>query len=98
LRGWSKNVTCRSIFPTFDEQSRYLEFYEHSMVARADPNRPGAFLYGTSKQDWGKEGAPLMTLADVLIEYLHTPGAKPEDLRILLCVHDWVQDEGTASV
>ena len=38
---------------------------------------------------------PAYSLADTLINYLKTPNASIEDLHILLCVHNWVQDEGT---
>lgn len=98
LRAYSKNVRTRSVFPTFEGRPLLLESYESMMVARRDPERAGQYLFGTNSRDWTKEDAPYRTLADQLIDYLKTPDAKPEDLRILLCVHDWVQDEGTETV
>ncbi len=98
LRGYSKNVAIRSVFPTFRGRPLLLESYESTMIARRDPERQGQYLFGTNSRDWLKEGEPYRTLADQLIDYLKTPDAKPEDLRILLCVHDWVQDEGTETV
>lgn len=98
LRGYSKNVRIRSVFPCYKGRPLLLESYETMMVARRDPERAGQYLFGTISRDWTKEGTPYRTLADQLIDYLQTPDAKPEDLRILLCVHDWVQDEGTETV
>ena len=98
LRGHSKNVQSRSVFPSFRGRPLLLETYEACMKAREDKDEPGTYLFGSNSRNWAKDDAPLYTLADNLINYLQTPDASIEDLRILLCVHDWVQDEGTASV
>lgn len=98
LRGYSKNVTCRSIFPTFQDRPLLLESYEAGIVARRNPDDTSQYLFGSRSLDWSKDDTPAISLADHIINYLKTPDAKPEDLRILLCVHDWVQDEGTETV
>lgn len=98
LRGISKNVAIRSVFPRFNGRPILLESYEAQIKARKDHDEPGTYLFGSKARNWGVEGDPLFSLADTLINYLKTPGATPEDLRILLCVHDWVQDEGTETV
>lgn len=98
LRGHSKNAASRSIFPRFDGRPLLLETYEACIKARKDTEEPGTYLFGTNARDWAKDDAPPYTLAETLINYLQTPGASIEDLKILLCVHDWVQDEGTATV
>ena len=98
LRGISKNVVTRSVFPTFQGRPLLLEIFEAGITALADVTRPGQYLFGTRALDWSKDDTPPISLADYIISYLQTPGAKPEDLRILLCVHAWVQDEGTETV
>ena len=98
LRGWSKNVMTRSIFPIFNAEQYALEGVERSIVAREDPNRPGQYLFGTKAQDWSVESEPYFSLADVLIKYLERSDAALDDLRILLCVHEWEQDPGTNTV
>ena len=98
LRGYSKNVTTRSVFPTFKDRPILLESYESQITARVDTSDSDRYMFGSRAQDWSKEDAPKLSLADILIEYLGTRDAKPEDLRILLCVHQWVQDEGTETV
>lgn len=98
LRGTSKNVHTRSVFPLFEGRPILLASYEANIKARKDPDEPGTYLFGSKARDWGVEGDPLFSLADTLINYLQTRDAKIEDLRILLCVHEWVQDEGAASV
>jgi hypothetical protein len=98
LRGYSKNVAIRSVFPTFNGRPLLLESYESYITASVDPKDSDRYLFGSRALDWSKDDTPKLSLADILIEYLGTPGATPEDLRILLCVHQWVQDEGTESV
>jgi hypothetical protein len=98
LRGYSKNVATRSVFPSFRGRPLLLESYEAGITALADATRPGQYLFGSRALDWSKDDTPPISLADHIIRYLQSPDAKPEDLRILLCVHDWVQDEGTATV
>jgi hypothetical protein len=39
-----------------------------------------------------------MTIGNCGCKLCGLPGTSLDDLRILLCVHDWVQDEGTESV
>ena len=95
LRAYSKNVRSRSVFPIFDGHPRMLESFEAGIVARSNPDDSSQYLFGSRAQDWSKDDAPTISLADYIINYLQMPDAKPEDLRILLCVHDWVQDEGT---
>lgn len=97
LRGYSKNVAIRSVFSTFEDRPILLESYESQIKARFD-KESGMYLFGSNAQDWTKDDTPYYGLAQTLINYLQTPDAKIEDLKILLCVHDWVQDEGTESV
>ena len=98
LRGHSKNVTCRSVFPDFRGRPLLLASYEHQIKARKDEENDGQYLFGSNARDWTQDDAPFIGFAETLINYLKTPGAQIEDLRILLCVHEWVQDPGTATV
>lgn len=98
LRGYSKNVAIRSVFPTFKGRPLLLESYESQITAIVDPKDSDRYLFGSRAVDWSKDDTPKLSLADILIDYLGTASATPEDLRILLCVHQWVQDEGTESV
>jgi hypothetical protein len=83
------------VFANFDGRPLLLEQYEMLMRVKTID---GVDYWGTSSRDWTKEDAPYRSLAEFLIGYLKTPEAKPEDLRILMCDHDWVQDKGTATV
>jgi hypothetical protein len=96
LRGHSKNVTCRNVFPIFDGDY-HLESFEQGMSAK---EFDGRMFYASRFHVWGSDGNSVgyKTLADTLIEYLQTPNAKIENLKVLLCVHQWVQDEGTETV
>ena len=98
LRGTSKNVAIRSVFPRFEGRPILLASYEANIKAREDKEVPGTYLFGSIARNWEVEGDLLFSLADTLINYLQTRDAKIEDLRILLCVHEWVQDPGTATV
>ncbi len=98
LRGYSKNVAIRSVFPSFRGRPLLLESYEHQIKARKDEENPGQYLFGSNSRDWFQDSAPYIGLAETLIGYLRSPDATPEDLKILLCVHDWVQDEASAIV
>ena len=98
LRGYSKNVTCRSVFPIFP--NHYLEMYDGLISARwNDEVDPPQYLFGSRAKRWsGGDKESHKSLADMLIDYLKMPDTKPEDFRILLCVHSWVQDPGTETV
>lgn len=98
LRGYSKNVATRSVFPSFRGRPLLLETYEACIKARKDMEEPGTYLFGSNARNWAEDDASPYTLAETLINYMQTPGASIQDLKILLCVHDWVQDEGTATV
>lgn len=96
LRAHSKNVTCRSVFPIFENSTLWM--YEATIKARKDPDKQGEYLFGSNAVDYTKDSEPEIGLGQTLINYLQHPQSKIEDLKILLCVHDWVQDPGTESV
>jgi hypothetical protein len=95
LRGYSKNVTCRSVFPRFPDKPILLESYESQISAR---EVGGRMFFASRQQDWTTEPPTPKSLAETLIDFLNSPDAQPEHLKILLCAHEWVQDPGTATV
>lgn len=98
LRGWSKNVMIRSIFPNFGDDY-VLESFERQMIAEFNSEK-NQYLFGSKRERYSQETDEYvpMTLAETLIEYLQRSQNNYDGLKVLLCVHDWVQDEGTASV
>lgn len=101
LRGYSKNVHTRSIFPIFPNDDYVLESFERNITAEWNESAK-QYLFGSKREVYDREKqeftGELMSLADLIIDYVKRCGGDIENLRILLCVHDWVQDPGTATV
>lgn len=98
LRGWSKNVMTRSVFADFGDDY-ILESFDSTMLAEWN-EKTKQYLFGSKRHrlDKEKDDYVTMTLAETITEYLTRSNNNYEGLKILLCVHDWVQDEGTATV
>lgn len=103
LRAYSKNVTCRSVFSVwpdyFDRTKDHTEqdprWYQWTAV-EAMNNRiqiqpvDGRNFYGTA--EWAEA-----TMEDMFNEAVRLQ-LTPDMIRVVFCLHDWVQDPGTASV
>jgi hypothetical protein len=101
LRGHSKNVMTRNVFPVFPKDDYVLEAFESNITAEYNQSAK-QYLFGSKRKvyDAAKHEFTdeIMSLADLLIDYVKRCGGDIENIRILLCVHDWVQDPGTETV
>jgi hypothetical protein len=98
LRGWSKNVMTRSVFPDYGEDYA-LESFENGMTGEWSEEKQ-QYLFGSRYERYNPETGEytLLSLAETLIAYLQRSNNNYDGLKVLLCIHDWVQDEGTATV
>jgi hypothetical protein len=93
LRASSKNVAIRHVFICWPEVDMQLEHLEHMVKAY---NHKGIEYYRIAHYD---ETLPAAAMGQWFKQvYDHSPSKYEANLKKLLCIHEWQQDRGTATV
>ncbi len=93
LRASSKNVMFRHVFPIWPDDDLKIQYMEHSLQIITKDDRDYVFVNPC-------EGInPARAMAVWFKEvHDHNPAKYEANVKKLLCLHDWRQDRGTATV